>query len=330
MKKEKIVFIADQVKSHLNSTPFSKDLECPTEAYCNNVKNTLKSLGFDVVHYYSPEELIDNIEKHKSDIVISIFSGEDSKNRKALIPSICESYNICYAGADTFTQIICADKYLAKRYSQNFGVFGAKDVLITSLQDVDNLKYLNFPIIIKPNNEGGSNGISEKNIVNSYEEAKNFVSNYFKRFNPLIAEELIKGSEFTISIIGNGNACQILGETRLNIENNLKIFDYKAKKTKQNKVFKSHVNYLTNEEKEKILNLYRSFGKVDYMRIDGIYNKSGFHLLELTPDTNLDKNSSFAFGALYSNISYDKLIDLIINIAIKSHQLKNANMIENN
>ena len=48
----------------------------------------LKEIANEVTHYEEPKDFINNIEKHKNDIISAIWSGTDLRKRKALIPGV--------------------------------------------------------------------------------------------------------------------------------------------------------------------------------------------------------------------------------------------------
>ena len=199
-----IVLIADRVNNHDDATITSKTLEMVEDEYFNDIYNTLSSLTTKkIYHYMNPKIFLENIHKHKNDIVLSIWSGISSRNRKALVPSICEAYNIKYVGADTYTQIICQDKEMSKQICKKYGIKTANYQLIKDKDNLNLLNFLKYPIVIKPNFEGGSIGISQKNLVYNFNDAEKMTLFLLETFNqPILAEEFIYGEEISILIIG--------------------------------------------------------------------------------------------------------------------------------
>ena len=153
--KNNVVLICDRVSSREGISILSDNLEFTSDAYFNAIKTALEKKAPKVYHYEEPSEFLENINLHKNDIVISaIWSGTKSRNRKALIASICEAYNIKYLGADAYVQSVCQDKQLSKHFLDDSILEAPKGVLFdSSLENYDKLCFLNFPIIIKPNLE---------------------------------------------------------------------------------------------------------------------------------------------------------------------------------
>lgn len=235
-----IVLIADRVNNHDDATITSKTLEMVEDEYFNDIYNTLSSLTTKkIYHYMNPKIFLENIHKHKNDIVLSIWSGVSSRNRKALIPSICEAYNIKYVGADTYTQIICQDKEMSKQICKKYGIKTANYQLIKDKDNLNLLNFLKYPIVIKPNFEGGSIGISQKNLVYNFNDAEKMTLFLLETFNqPILAEEFIDGEEISILIIGKKQKIDMIEATVLydttNTLNLTKIlYDFELKKILQ-------------------------------------------------------------------------------------------------
>lgn len=71
------------------------------------------------------------------------------------------------------------------------------------MEDCTKIKALTFPLVIKPNSEGGSNGISQENVVYNYEEATLLCRKLLPLFgNDLLAEEYLNGTEITVILAG--------------------------------------------------------------------------------------------------------------------------------
>lgn len=293
MKNQSIVLICDLVENREGVTIQSNNLEFTSPRYFNAIMESLCEISEHVTHYEQPNEFIDNIHKHKNDIVISaIWSGTNSRNRKSLIPAICEAYGIKYIGADSFVQTLCQDKVLSKLYCKQFNINIPQGVLITCEQELELLKTLHYPVVVKPNSEGSSIGISDNNIADTIDEAKNKTKAIMKFFPQILVEEYIDGVEVAICIVGKPNEIKHCEVVALEINGNLhlkhQIWGYESKKCGAVKVGRKLVTSSVNKEIVKQAELiFSSLGKVDYMRIDGRILNNQFYLIELTPDCSL-------------------------------------------
>lgn len=325
--KNNIVLIADRVPDFSHLSLMNRNLECIPPQYFNDIYSTLSVIGSNVIHYNSPKEFCKNISKHKNDIVLSIWSGIGSKYRKALIPSICEANNLCYVGADPYVHFLSQDKYLTKRMCSHYGISSARDMLYCTSKDSSKVFTLRLPLVVKPNYEGGSNGISSQNLVYDYNEAITLADKLKKIFNqPILIEEYIEGIEICISIIGTSKKIDMLEASKLIINDtdyfHKNIYSYEPKvKNVKNRSYESATELLSKDLIDVFLSLFKSLGKVELLRIDGrIDCKGNFKLIELTPDAYLGKRGSTTFCANNCGIDYEQMLRFLLTNAYSNYK----------
>ena len=329
-----VVLIADKVDNFENITIANRDLECIPPTYFKQIFETLTQICPKVIHYNSPQDFCHNLHKHKQDVVLSIWSGIGSKFRKSLIPAICEANDICYVGADPYVHAICQDKFLTKTIASQFGIKSAKSILYYSKDDADNIRHLNLPLVIKPNYEGGSNGISQKNLVYNYTDAVMLSQKLLELFDqPVMIEEYIEGSEISASIIGSYDTINLLDASQLIIngidyyQNILYGFEAKVQ-TPENRKLISGSKFLTQDLKNRFKKIFFNIGKTEVLRIDGRVDQNGnFRLIELTPDAYLGKRGSTAFCAKQNSIPYEQMLELILHNAVKGYIHKREHLL---
>lgn len=325
-----IVLIADRVKDHSGSQLGSTTLEFIEDDYFNALFFALSEIDPNLTYYNSPEAFLDNIYIHTNDVVLSVWSGEKSRNRKALVPSICEAYCIPYVGADSYLQIISADKYLCKRVCEKFDIPSANDVLICDNSDFWMLKKLKFPVIIKPNFEGGSIGIFQNSVVANIDEAEKVCDSLLKFYSPLIAEEYINGEEVSVCIAGINKHIDVFQIMRQRIGNKTfftrEILSAEVKKMHNfPRIIESANHILPPKEKEKLIDLFNHLGKAEVMRIDGRINDNKFHLIELTPDCSLNIAGSMSLAFKSTGYTYTEMLKKLFNNTISLWEDQNAN-----
>lgn len=321
-----VILIADVIPEFKNVSIDDKTLECIPNTYFTQIQQALLSFAPNVIHYNSPVDFMNNISKHKNDVVLSIWSGIGSKFRKSIVPAICEAYNICYVGADPYVHSISQDKYLTKIVCERYGLHSAKGILCENEDDLLKISELKFPIVVKPNFEGGSIGISEKSLHYTIDEAKKMIAHLLTRFKlPVLAEEYIEGYELSTSIIGTRSRIDICETTQL-IINEVEyfynqIYSYEPKvenpKCRSKKI-------ATNLLPENIMNIFKkiflTLGKTELLRIDGRLDKNGeYRLIELSPDAYLGKRGTTTLCAKSVGYPYEKMLELLIKNAIEDY-----------
>ena len=325
-----IVLIADRVENHSDSNIFSKDLEKLEDVYFNPLYDALVKLYDKVFEYQSPSDFINNIQKHKKDLVFTLWSGESSRNRRALIPSICEAYDINYIGADSYVNIICQDKALSKQMCKKVNMLTPNFRLVENISELNIIDDLSLPLVIKPNFEGGSIGISQKNLVYTYDDAKQLIKELLNIFHQsIIVEEFIEGTEVSFVCQGNKNEVKFIEAMKIELDNDSlekTIYSYEIKKQKNMKTSQSLITtQITKNIINQVKELFILLGKVDILRVDGRLVNNQFYCIEITPDISLSKNGTFAKAFEFKDISYEQMLETIVNDVHQFDLNQNAN-----
>lgn len=318
--EKKIVLVTDSAKDLSSADLANTNMEGNSISSSLAIKNALASFA-PVVLYTELSDFRDHIIEHKNDLVFPMRYGPTSRTQKGLVVSLCETYGISYLGADNYTQLLCNDKDLSKKYARDFGFAVPKGMMFRHLyakEDMlSNLSGIKLPIVVKPNFGGGSAGISEKSLVHSYIEAVELIEFHLNiHSTPILVEEYVAGEEVSILLIGNQKNISFCEETQLIIEGQNyfedRIWGYERKKIDDSHV-DFRVSHLTSiQERERAIQLFQSFEKVEYMRIDGRVSDNGFCLLELSPDCYLGPDSDFAIAMENKGVDYPGLLKYII------------------
>jgi D-alanine-D-alanine ligase len=119
------------------------------------------------------------------------------------VPALCELMGIPYTGSDAATLSIALDKALSKRVLRQHGI------LTPEFQEMETGRErlsprLKFPLIVKPNQEGSSKGVSaHASVVDNEEALRGVVRECIERYRqPALVEDYIAGREFTVGLLG--------------------------------------------------------------------------------------------------------------------------------
>lgn len=319
---KKALFITDNCENNKEYSIKRKDGEGNNLSAKNEMIDALNKI-FDCVYVtYSVTEACEYITNNKDAFVITTYYGIAESDSKAIIPSVCKANNTKYWGADPFTHIICNDKYLSKTYIKHFGLTPVPGVIIYSPDnetEFDELQNLKFPVIIKPNFGGGSNGIAKESIKYNFEEAKKYVKElYSYQKMPILIEEYIPGYEISFVIIGNKNEILYSNETQLVLDGknffSFEIYGLETKKIDKSKKRYIHSNLIDKINKEQMIKLFQSFDKAEFMRIDCRIDKNNkLYIMELSPDCSVASSGMFYSAIKDLGISYNEMIKILIN-----------------
>lgn len=205
--------------------------------------------------------------------------GEDGQIQKVL-----ERAKIPYTGSGPMACRLAWDKIAAKEIVRKFGIAAPQQFIANSK--------LNFPIVIKPNKQGSSYGVSIVNRQDELEAAIKLARQYDQDQNFLI-EERIKGTELTCGVI------DIVGEITalplVEIVTNSGFFDYQSKYTGESGCEEIVPARVTSRVTEQIQSyskdIFRHFSCRHYARIDWILRDQTPYFLELNILPGLTKNS---------------------------------------
>jgi len=188
-------------------------------------------------------------------------------------------------------------------------------------------KKLKYPLIVKSATEHGSVGISQASIVNSDEKLLERVAYIHEQIgSDAVAEAYIDGREFYIGVIGN-RRIETLPLWEMKFEklapgthriatNRVKWDeDYQEKRGIYTDCAKDVPKEIEDRIRRMARRVYRILGLNGYARMDFRVSDTGkVYLLEPNPNPDLAHDEDFCESAKAGGLSYEKLIQKIINL----------------
>jgi len=167
---------------------------------------------------------------------------------------------------------------------------------------------LNFPVVIKPFNEGSS---VEVYICNKKDFFKKLKKLYL--YKEIMIEKFIPGREIQVAIMGKRK----LGAIELVPKR--KFYDYQAKYNAKSKTEHIIPVKISKQKMNEVLNIalkaHKIIGCKGVTRSDFKFYKNKFYLLEINTQPGMTSLSLVPEIAKYNNISFFKLVDWIIKDA---------------
>ncbi len=205
MKFEKYYIVANTRnqfynESKLSARPYN---DHPSLESINYLVSELSKVGFNTKHFGGVEELVKACHekcKFPDTLFLNFSDGLTQPSRKAQSSILLELIGAAYVGSDPLAHLIAGNKTYAKKIvSEKLHV--PQSILV--FKQPDNSLDVHYPVIIKPNREGSSIGITQQNICKNKEELQYQLSTLLEQFDDVIVEEYIPGYEITCFIIGN-------------------------------------------------------------------------------------------------------------------------------
>jgi len=146
--------------------------------------------------------LVARLEALVPDLVFNTAEGSHGRFREAFYPALFDRLGLPFTGSDAYVCALTLDKRLTKMVAAQYGVTTPKFCFVedvTQLPAADNLR---FPLIVKPNFEGSSVGITVDSVVETHEQLTARVLDLVERFPAgVLIEEFIIGRDLTVPFI---------------------------------------------------------------------------------------------------------------------------------
>jgi len=254
-------------------------------------------------------------------LVFNALHGGEGENGQ--IQSFLSQHNILYTGSGPTSSMLAMNKHFTKIIATENEINTPNwlTVRVNSSSRSNNLFFkpkhkIKYPVVVKPNFQGSTLGLSIINNKSQLTEAIK-LSSLFS--NEIIVEEYIKGRELTVGILGN-KALEVV-----EIIPKSGFYDYESKYTK------GRTNYISPAKIDEkttsliklcALKIYKALDCRHYARVDFILDdRNKLHLLELNSLPGLSSTSLLPLSAKAAGLSFKKLLDTIINIALIDNDL---------
>tara|TARA_B110000259_G_scaffold26615_1_gene27652 strand:+ start:9092 stop:10006 length:915 start_codon:yes stop_codon:yes gene_type:complete len=300
MKKKILVLSGGTSKERLISLETGKE-----------VIEELKKHKYKVTRCEPDNTLLNKIKLYKPDVIFNALHGQFGED--GYIQTILETQKIPYTHSGVIASSIAMDKEISKKIFIKNNILTPKYIKFNYEKNKINIikeieKKLNFPVVIKPINEGSSVHVhicNKKNIIKKI--------NKLSIYNQILIEEFIPGREIQVAIMGNKN----LGAIELKPKR--KFYDYKAKYNLNAKTEHIIPVKLDKKDLKKIVNItlkaHKVIGCKGVTRSDFKYHKGKFYLLEINTQPGMTKLSLVPEIARHVGISFISLIEWILKDA---------------
>jgi len=176
------------------------------------------------------------------------------------------------------------------------------------------LKKFKFPLVVKPSDQGSSVGVS---IVDTSKELTLALGKAFSYSNFLLIEKYLPGIEITCGVLGNENPIAL---PVIEIRPKKEFFDYEAKYQAElcEEIVPARISKrLTKKVQDLAIKVYQAINCCGFGRVDMIISRGRPYVLEINTIPGLTPNSLFPKEARAAGISYTRLLDRLIELALE-------------
>jgi len=292
---------------------YSKEREISLQTADSVYKELKKNKKYKLLVKEPNGNFIKELRKFKPHLVLNLLHGRYGED--GYIQAILESEKVKYTHSGVLSSSLAIDKELSKKLFMKHNILTPsyfKFIFKKNLQKKKIIqkikKKFNFPVVIKPINEGSS--------VNVYIcNQSNFIKNLLKlkNYGEILIEKFIPGREIQVAILGKKK----LGAIELKPKR--EFYDYEAKynpKAKTEHIIPVNISKKNYEKVNSIAlkahNLLKCRGVT---RADFRFYNNKFYLLEINTQPGMTSLSLVPEIARYNKISFYQLIKEIMNDA---------------
>lgn len=254
-----------------------------------------------------------------ADLVFLALHGKGGED--GCIQGLLELAGIPYTGSSVEASAACMNKIRTKEILSHFGIPTPNFTVLSRRESEDPrevkdhlLREIGLPMVLKAPREGSSIGVR---IVYDEGDLTDALREVFTYDEELLAEEYMEGKELTLPILGNYDP-QTLPLVEITSENDF--YDYEAKYTKGmcHHIIPAGIDLETRKQIEDMgKRAYRALGchglaRVDFM-LDG---RKSPKIIEINTLPGMTEMSLFPDSARYAGISFEELVDRIVELAL--------------
>lgn len=305
---------------NLNKHQFEYEAEFDSDITINSIYNALIS-DYEVYKVEADRNFnwIKTIIELNPNLVFNICEGFFGPARESVYGAILEQIGQNYSGPDSTNMLICHNKYMSKNILKN-EIKTPNGYIINALADINLIKNISYPVIVKLNSEGSSIGMSEKSVVNNFNDLyKQVEIMLFKYKRAVLVEEFIEGKDLSMIYVeglGELGPCEI--------KSNSLFYDYEMKTIKDSTVDITGMDGNFVQLKKIVSKIVKILDLKGYAKIDFRYKNGDFYLIEVNSQVSFHPQGEFITCALKEGYDYDYIINFIVKNALKHTKKKNS------
>lgn len=295
-----------------------------------HVSVALRKMGHDVVVIPATKNLastINAITAAKPKLAFNLvehIGGQRSND--SVVAALLEAEHIPYTGASASSLISCRNKHLSKLIVSNAGVAVPKSFVLKGRDAPTSLPRIAFPLIVKPLNSDGSEGVEASSYVTNVSELQHQVDRLTKKFKqPAICEEFIEGRELIVTLSGV-DTISVDSVRELVFPRHARV-RFATERVKFDQTYKNRngiyyrsptrlLAFLNGSVERVARKAYRALQIESYAKLEFRIRANEIVFIEANPNSNLSK---LAKSTTFRSIGYEKFIRKIIRMAFIRH-----------
>jgi len=323
---------------NLRLTDAEEEAEFDTEDTVNALAGAIERLGHRVEKMEVSEpasRLVAQLETFNPDLIFNTAEGRQGRFREAFYPALFEELGIPYTGSDAYVLAVTLDKQLTKLVLREHGIRTPGWQFIEKLSELK-AEELHFPVIVKPNFEGSSKGISQDSVAEDVETLRKKVAEALDRYPAgLLVEEYIEGRDLTVAFLEHVDndfdgvlvpVEYVIDEEKAG-KRRYSIYDYELKTKFDDAVNTRAPAKISPEMSDRLRKTARTIIRKldcrDLGRIDFRLSAAGVpYFLEINALPSLQQGAGIFTSAELEGLHFDAVVNAVIQSAAKRFRIK--------
>ena len=168
------------------------------------IARSLQHLGHEVelIEVSGPaSRIMARLEALSPDLIFNTAEGREGRYREAFYPGLFEQLAFPYTGSDAYVCTLTLDKQLTKMVLVDAGIPTPRWYFLNDIKSW-NPPRLRFPVIVKPNYESGSKGITQDSVIEHPGDLYDAVKRLIERYpSGVLVEEFIEGRDVNVPFL---------------------------------------------------------------------------------------------------------------------------------
>src|SRR6476661_3610650 len=146
-----------------------EEAEFDTEETVKAIAGAIERLGHRLERFEvsgPASRTVSRLEAYTPDLIFNTAEGKRGRFREAFFPALFEELGFPYTGSDAYALAVTLDKQLSKLILREEGVRTPGWQFVEKVSELRS-DDLHFPVIVKPNFEGSSKGITQDSVAES-------------------------------------------------------------------------------------------------------------------------------------------------------------------
>ncbi|MBL8909424.1 MAG: ATP-grasp domain-containing protein [Archangium sp.] len=323
---------------NLRLSDSEEEAEFDTEETVNALASAIERLGHRVekMEVSGPaSRTVARLEAFSPDLIFNTAEGRRGRFREAFFPALFDELGFPYTGSDAYALAVTLDKQLTKLILREEHVRTPGWQFIEKPSELKP-EELHFPVIVKPNFEGSSKGITQDSVAENVDELKKKVAGALEKYPAgVLVEEYIAGRDLTVPFLESvdNEFDGVLAPVEYVIDpahakkRKYAIYDYELKTVSDDAVTVRAPAKITSDMAERIRKMARTVIKKldckDLGRVDFRLSDAGVpYFLEINALPSLQPGAGIFAAAELEGLHFDGVIDAVIQNAARRYKIK--------